>query len=204
MGQRSQMYVRINRPNGKYYLCARYFQWNYGTRMVSRARGTLEWLLGMKDFYGHLEHYCKEKLSRIMEINFDYKDVVLSADILKEYADGYYSDPIDIFTGQDNNDGQFILDVNIQYEKEKNIFEVPAKFKYAFLNCCSENPMDGLGYMEWESDSLVNDWKKCYPKEVKYTERNSRYIDKRATLMTDAEVEAYINYDYTRDMGIAR
>lgn len=34
MGQRSQIYVRYNEK----LLFARYFQWNYGTRMISRAR----------------------------------------------------------------------------------------------------------------------------------------------------------------------
>lgn len=196
MGQRSQIYVRINEPDGKYYLCARYFQWNYGTRMVSRARGTLEWLIGMSDCNHNLVYYCKEKLHRIVETNFDYKDVTLSSDILKEYADGYYHDPVDIFRGQDNNDGQLLLDVVIQYDKAKGYFDIPTKYKYAFLDCCSENPMNGLEYMDWNND----DWRTNFKNEVKYTERNSRYIDKRAKLMTPEEVEAYINHDYIRDM----
>ena len=55
MGQRSQIYVAydkghrnekgiVERKDGQ-YLIARYYQWNYGSRMVSRAKGLIEWIL---------------------------------------------------------------------------------------------------------------------------------------------------------------
>ena len=41
MGQRSQIYVRYTNEKGEHFLTARYFGWNYGERMISRARHTL-------------------------------------------------------------------------------------------------------------------------------------------------------------------
>ena len=43
MGQRSQIYVRYQKDDAN-YLVARYYQWNYGERMISRCRHTLEWI----------------------------------------------------------------------------------------------------------------------------------------------------------------
>ena len=141
MGQRSQIYVRMNDENGKYRLVARYFQWNFGTRMVSRARGIIEWLEGMKQSTYWISASYKDKkvtkLERVMEINWDYKDVVLSIDILKEYEEGYYSSPIGIFTGQDNNDGQLIIDMIVDWKIKDKKGDHPVTFKYAFLNSSS-------------------------------------------------------------------
>ena len=40
--------------------------------------------------------------------------------------------------------------------------------------------------------------------EIKYTERNINYLRKHALLMTEEEVNEYINHDYISDMGIKR
>lgn len=51
MGQRSQIYIRYNiEYQGKQYkgLIARYYPWNYGERMISRARSIIEYI---KDKY---------------------------------------------------------------------------------------------------------------------------------------------------------
>jgi hypothetical protein len=42
MGQRSQIYIRWQKENGDYVLIARYFQWNFSERMISRARALIE------------------------------------------------------------------------------------------------------------------------------------------------------------------
>lgn len=44
MGQRSQIYIRFNdnRMESGKGLIALYYQWNYGERMVSRARQIIE------------------------------------------------------------------------------------------------------------------------------------------------------------------
>ena len=44
MGQRSQIFVRYQETDGTRKLVARYYGWNYGERMISRARHTIEWL----------------------------------------------------------------------------------------------------------------------------------------------------------------
>ena len=211
MGQRSQIYFRINDQNGKYNLVARYFQWNYGTRMVSRARGIIEWLESMKDypytFLNRNEENIK-KLERIIEINFDYKDIVLSHDIIKEYEEDYYGNSKEMFTAQDNNDGQLLIDMVVDWEHENKEFRYPVKFKYAFLNDDSELVGNGDAYMQWNEHYGEEgpSWKENpYVKdEVKYTERNIRYLDKHATVMTQEEVEEYISHDYVSDMGLKR
>ena len=42
MGQRSQIYVRFNKENGQSGLIANYYGWNFGERMISRARWGIE------------------------------------------------------------------------------------------------------------------------------------------------------------------
>ena len=85
MGQRSQIYIRYNvnyvygsatdHPKTQNFkgLIARYFQWNYGERMISRARYIIE---EIKDEFMEYK-YCfndnekLEKLKRFCETNFD-------------------------------------------------------------------------------------------------------------------------------------
>ncbi len=211
MGQRSQMYVRMNDKEGKKHLiAARYFQWNYGTRMVSRARYALEWLEINVRWAGSLLNpgwnEGRTKLKQILETNFDYKDVVLSTDIIeefREFADERTSEEFRAlaFEGQDNNDGQFLLDCVIDYSKpEKN--GMPAcEFRYAFVDPNKYEPMDAIQYMDWDDE----DWRdsKYVPKsEVRWTERNARAIAKGARLMTAEEVEEFLGYDYVSSMDI--
>ena len=68
MGQRSQIYVRYTKDN-KHYLTARYFGWNYGERMISRCRYSLEWIKEMAR-HDWLFTTEKTKLERILEVNF--------------------------------------------------------------------------------------------------------------------------------------
>ena len=44
MGQRSQIYIRIKDEDGNTTLFAKYFQWNFGERMISRARYGIEYI----------------------------------------------------------------------------------------------------------------------------------------------------------------
>ena len=44
MGQRSQIYVRYNKNNTQKGLIANYYGWNYGERMISRARWGIEFI----------------------------------------------------------------------------------------------------------------------------------------------------------------
>ena len=209
MGQRSQIYFRCNNENGKYVLVARYYQWNYGTRMISRARHTLEWLISMKAYPYSFSSRNSEniiKVARIMDINFDYHDVVLSQDIIQEYKEGYYDDPSEMFTGQDNNDGQLLIDMIVDWRRKDKKGRYPVKFKYAFLDWDSKLIGNGDDYMQW-NENYGDDgpaWRdsQYIKNEVKYTERNIRYLEKNAELMTADEVKEFINHDYVSDMEL--
>ena len=64
MGQRSQIYVRYEKEDNinvaRKILAARYYQWNYGECMISRARYSMEWL---KTNHEYLAYY-PEKIPR--------------------------------------------------------------------------------------------------------------------------------------------
>lgn len=92
MGQRSQIYYRLNND----LIVANYYQWNYGERMISRARYTIEYLKEMLDHDYSWELKNKTKISRYFDINFDYKDIVISHDIFKEWEE-YGKDLCDTF-----------------------------------------------------------------------------------------------------------
>lgn len=44
MGQRSQIFVRFEKELGEKEIVARYFNWNYGERMISRVYHTIAWI----------------------------------------------------------------------------------------------------------------------------------------------------------------
>ena len=207
MGQRSQIYVRFNTQDGKKFLVPRYYSWNFGTRMVSRARGIIEWLKGngkyMNSSY-HNEHI--EKLRRIMDTNFDYKDMVLGQDIIEEWKQYGDKDNFmdEVFIGQDNNDGQLFIDMIVKWPDNRWIEEPKIKFKYAFLESYDgERPMNGDEYMQWDETGEFKTWTESpyIKKEIKYTQKNIAWIEKNAELMTEQEVKEFREYPYTLDMG---
>ncbi len=210
MGQRSQIYVRINKPNGDKKIFARYYSWNFGTRMISRARYTIEWLLGSY-FSSYLLEDDKfaNKLSRIMDTNFDYKDVVFGSDIVKDYQEEGIDD-INFneyaFMEQDNNDGQLYLDLICKYDKEGHKVE-KIKVKYAFVDNDLERVLSANNYMQWNmfysydsevkwEDEISNYSSSYLEDEIAFTKDNISYIDETASLMTGDELESYINYNY--------
>lgn len=212
MGQRSQIYVRWNTNDGKKFLVPRYYQWNFGTRMISRARGILEWLKGSGQYlYSILHNDNVEKLRRIMDTNFDYKDVVLGRDIIDEWLEFRDADFSDwIFTGQDNNDGQLFIDMIVKWPDSRWIEEPKIKFKYAFIaGSDGESSMNGNEYMQWDTrcDDDDCDYKiwtdnPYIKKEIKYTQKNITYIEKNAELMTKEEIKEFREYPYVIDMGL--
>ena len=203
MGQRSQIYVRWNTREGKMRLVPRYYQWNFGTRMISRAKGIIEWLKGSG---AYLDYGNEEKLRRIMDVNFDYKDVVLGQDIVQEWKEIGGDDSFNdwVFFSQDNNDGRLLIDMHIDWENKKNL-----TFKYAFLTYEDDSPvMNGDEYMQWDQGGNeamgYKIWRNSpyLTKEIKYTERNIKWINKHAKLMTAEEVSRFMSYEYAIDMGL--
>lgn len=199
MGQRSQIYIRYNvnyeQCSGVYNykgLIARYFGWNYGERMVSRARYIIENIhdnyMKYKWTFGNSE--CLEKLKWICNTNFDMKDIVFSSDIIKEVAEDMDGDMEYLFN-QDNNDGQLFIDIT------------DAGIKYCFMKYYNEGePMNGENYMKWNCENKDRpDWHIPYEymnkKTISYTERNIKKIDKIATLMTPEEIKSFVEDDYS-------
>ena len=187
MGQRSQIYVRYQK-DGVNYLTARYYQWNYGERMISRCRHSLEWIEKMIrwDWYLTTE---TEKLKRILDVNFDMHDVMIGYDILKEWEECDWKDETSfkeyVFLTQDNNDGKLFIDIK------------DGVIKYAFLDydCDTNRVMSAAQYMHWDCPS----WRKSeYIDDEQKTlcEANIKAIKKIAKLMTKEEVEEFINADY--------
>lgn len=203
MGQRSQIYIRYNvnfvsgaetkNPTPYNYkgLIARYFGWNYGERMISRARYIIEHIqnefMKWRWCFGDAEKL--KKLERICDVNFDMKDIVFSSDIIKEVAE-YCDGDTEYLFNQDNNDGQLFIDVT-----DNGI-------KYCFMRFFNEGePMDAEQYMKWNcEDEDHPDWHKPYQfmsqETIDYTEENIRQIDKMAALMTTEEIKAFVEDDY--------
>lgn len=199
MGQRSQIYIRYNvnyeQCSGVYNykgLIARYFGWNYGERMVSRARYIIENIhdnyMKYKWTFGNSE--CLEKLKWICNTNFDMKDIVFSSDIIKEVAEDMDGDMEYLFN-QDNNDGQLFIDITDD------------GIKYCFMKFYNEGePMNAEQYMKWNCECETHpDWHipyKYMDKEtINYTEENIKEINEMATLMTTEEIKAFVEDDYS-------
>lgn len=196
MGQRSQIYVRYTDENNNHYLTARYYQWNYGERMISRAKYTIEWIQKMLK-YPHQFTIEKTKLARIMDVNFDMKDIVISQDIIKEFYEYTQSDPEEkitfndyIFYYQGNNDGKLFIDI-----KENEI-------KYCFLNqgCDIKKIMSSSKYMNWnEPGWRVSQYIDDEQKE--FCKNNIKEIPKIAKLMTQKEIKDFLNCKYEEEKG---
>ena len=141
MGQRSQIYVRYTNDKGEHFLTARYFGWCYGERMISRARHTLEWIKDNINYANYNFAHDNKKLIRIIDINFDMHDAMISTDIVEEffdYGNVHYTFEEYVFTLHDNNDGKLFIDIHPN-----------GTIKYAFVDseCNLDKPMGGLGYM---------------------------------------------------------
>lgn len=191
MGQRSQIYVRYEK-DGKNYLTARYYQWNYGERMISRCRWTVEWIKNHIEFDWFFTGQ-KETLMRYMDVNFDMRDVTIGNDIVKECNE--YCKDIDcsfndcVFKCQDNNDGKLFIHI-----KE-------GKIKYAFLDhdCNIDEIMDAEQYMAWDRDNWIDD-DFLDDEEKETVKTNLEEIEKLATLMTKEEVEDFIGCIYEEEI----
>ena len=188
MGQRSQIYVRITDERGKKYLIAKYFQWNYGERMISRARYGIEYAKKQNDYVG-LDS-VKEQIGEIFNINFDMKDYLHTTDIIKEwliYGEKWEVEFKDfVFYNQDNNDGKLFIDI-----KEKN-----KEIKYCFTDYDLKIFKSPKAYMDWDCEDWLNS--EYYKKSVvNKCISNMKKKKKSAILMTDEELEDFINDDYT-------
>mgnify|MGYP003292521303 CR=1 FL=1 len=190
MGQRSQIYIRYyDKYEEKIKLIARYYQWNWSNYMISRARWSLEWI---KDNFEYMFKF-EDELWRIMDINFDIHSVVPSSDLIKEYRE--YKKKYDkdilfrnfVFNNVDNNDGKLFIDIN----KDGKISYCFTTYEDTFI------PMEAEQYMIWDTKNCYEEyqWKNIKDKD-KTTCRNIKKIEKLATLMTQEQLDDFLNYKY--------
>lgn len=185
MGQRSQIYIKYsNVGDGRIRgFIARYFQWNFAERMISRAAGIIDTISTMNQY--RYMWYDTTKLVRICDVNFDMRDIQISTNILKEISDGEYE--TSYLFEQDTNDGQLLIEV------------INDCIKYAFIEGPSNpEPMSAMAYMNWDTGT---DWTKhenVWSKgTVRYTQKNIRRIQAKASLMTQNEVAVFLSTDYS-------
>lgn len=189
MGQRSQIYVRYTNDKGEHFLTARYFGWNYGERMVSRARHTLEWIKDNIQYADFKFASNNKNLIRIIDTNFDMHDVVISTDIIEEYLETFSTDYTFkdyVFIFHDNNDGKLFIDIHPN-----------GTIKYAFIDseCNLDKPMGGLSYMRWNHKNW-RDSKYITKEQKEKCNKNCKYLRNNFQLMTTKELKDFISCDY--------
>lgn len=187
MGQRSQIYVRYQK-DGVNYLTARYYQWNYGERMISRCKHTLEYIKDIIEYDWYFTTQTEE-LKRYMDVNFDMQSIVMGQDIIEEWKECSWKDETTfkeyVFLQQDNNDGKLFIDIK------------DGVIKYAFVDCdCNtENIMNANQYMNWDYEDWLNS--EYLDAEARQTcINNFEAIENLAELMTEEELDEFINADY--------
>lgn len=190
MGQRSQIYVRYTNDKGEHFLTARYFGWNYGERMISRARHTLEWIKNNIHCADYKFAYNNEMLVKIIDVNFDMHDVMVSSDLIEEFFDCNYNNDSNfseyVFMEQPNNDGKLFIDI------------CPNEIiKYAFIDssCNLDKPMNGLEYMRWNHKDWRNS-KYISDEQKEKCNENCKYLRNIFRLMTTKELKDFISCDY--------
>lgn len=182
MGQRSQIYVIYKDNQNRDCISATYFQWNYGERMISRARYTMEWIKRQVTDFSSL-WYTAHKLRYIESVNFDYKDVVIGQDLIEEWKDYKQGVPNanlnDYIFNADNNDGCLFIDAR-----------VPQNLRYAFTTYdYKDGVMGPEAYLKWDGTPQKI-------RDTKFTKRNINWITHNAKLMKKKELEAILKTTY--------
>lgn len=182
MGQRSQIYLRHNGD----LVFASYYQWNYGERMVSRARWGIAYVkqfMDQKYAWVFRDPAYVLKMRRFFDVNFDMHDIQLSSDILKEREEQFPDTDFNgfVFDGQDNNDGQLFVDIR------------GGKIYYAFTDGYRMRKiMDAEAYMNWN----MKDWRSSEyisPEMKAACEANIKAIPEMAELMSYEQLEDFVH-----------
>lgn len=187
MGQRSQIYVIYKDNQNRDCISATYFQWNYGERMISRARYLMGWIKAQNSLYNNLYSdylpFVIYKIRYVASVNFDYKDVTIGTDLIEEWKEIRTQYPNtnlnDYIFNADNNDGCLFIDARI-----------PQHLCYAFT---TYNYKDGVmgpeAYLKWDGTPQKI-------RDTKFTKRNINWITHNAKLMKKAELEAILKTTY--------
>ena len=192
MGQRSQIYIRWQKENGDYVLVARYFQWNFAERMISRTRSLIEELKNNLQYSFLFNDYkpYERKIASYCDINFDFRDIVQNQDIIKEYEEQGEGNTFKdyVFLTQDNNDGKLFIDVDV---KKQVIKYCLTTYDMKLLDCRTYLDWD---YEEWKHD-LDSD-------SYSYTIDNLEYIEKNAKLMSKAKLKEFVDFPYNEQFKL--
>ena len=189
MGQRSQIYIRIKdscEENTKLY--AKYYQWNFGERMISRARHGIEYIKQSMEYISSSE--VQEKINKIFDVNFDMKDIVFSTDLLKEWVELFREESTAveyIFTCTDNNDGKLFIDVNVNGE-------IRICFTDDELNILSPEEYMNWDFKDWQNSEYLS------KEKVEICKNNIKYIKQNVNFMTKEDLKEFINYDYSKQI----
>ena len=186
MGQRSQIYIRIKDEDGNTTLFAKYFQWNFGERMISRARYGIEYIKRNMEYIN--QDTVQQRINKIFDINFDMQDVALSTDILQEVRNDFWWDRSSvndyIFSGQDNNDGKLFIDCDQTSNEIKFCF---TDYDLKILTPNKYMKWD-IGE-EWKSNKFYDepDLNKEWQEIIPICESNIEYINRNAKMMNELE-----------------
>lgn len=190
MGQRSQIYIRIwDNYNDFPKLYAKYFNWNFGERMISRAKYGIEYI--KKNIKYIADSSKQERINRIFDVNFDIRDIALTSDIIKEWLEefsSYYSAKEYMFECVSNNNGKLFIDVTKDGE-----------IKYCFTDY-NLKILTPTKYMNWHHEDWQNS-KDLSEDEIQTCKNNIKYINKNAKLMTKEELQEFINFDYSKQIN---
>lgn len=197
MGQRSQIYIRFNdnRMESGKGLIALYYQWNYGERMVSRARQIIEGSLGLLEYGTKFVlsalriDLFKNQLKVACTANFDMRAIdIIPLDIFKECWEND-DKPKNCLFNQDNNDGCLLIDILSNDKDEVYI-------KYALTDYNFSKALTPEEYMKWDDVDMNN--KDYYDEKDKICyQENCEFIKTNATLMTKEEIDEFIGMDYS-------
>jgi hypothetical protein len=203
----SQIYIRYNVANrNKTYkgLIARNYRDNGEESLVSSARYLINELQGyLVSKITFADKGYIDDLKRVCDTDFDKKKVLTGFDIIKnavtkwgETLPLYRQDFSEIvFLERSGKNGKCFIDVT-----ENGI-------KYCFTDATAEKPLDGEQYMTERREDLkqifpyISDWdvpcKYMTEEEISYTKENIKKIKENATLMTTAELKAFVEGDYS-------
>lgn len=183
MGQRSQIYVIFKDTQNRDCISATYFQWNYGERMISRARYLMGWIKTQNGLFKDYLPFVAHKIRYVASVNFDYKDVTIGTDLIEEWKEVRKQYPNtnlnDYIFNADNNDGCLFIDAR-----------VPQNLRYAFTTYdYKDGVMGPEAYLKWDrTPQKIRD--------TKFTKRNINWITHNAKLMKKAELEAILRVSY--------
>lgn len=182
MGQRSEIYVAFEMANGQKKITARYFDWNFAERMISRVRYTAEWLS---------MHSCvsisKDDLIPIIETNFDMVDHMQSAKIEPATFKPF---KLHVKASDFLDDGRAFIYVNLK-----------GKIKYCFTNNHDLTPMDCDSYMIFDTECNYDYAKWINPeyknsKKMSKCRRNIKWLSSHAEVMTQKELDDFLAAEY--------